>query len=105
MTDASDTPPSTSATDDPDEKRAGPANQPDAEIDEEIKLEDLSLPEKTFVAVVQNPTRGALVGLLLLFGFSFYIALWFVFPRVAILLSGLAVVMGGLIAAVLFLLR
>lgn len=72
---------------------------------EAVDFENLTLPQRIFVAAVQNPTRGALVGLLLLFGFGFYVAFWFVFPRVAALLSAIAVVVGGVIAAVLVLLK
>ena len=73
MTDASDTP-QPSATDGPD---------PNAD---EIDFENLTLSQRVFVAAVQNPARGVLVALLTLFGLGFYVALWFAFPQVAVLL-------------------
>ncbi|OYR59391.1 hypothetical protein [Halorubrum halodurans] len=63
----------------------------------DVEFADLSLPQRVFVAAVQNPTRGVVVAVLLAFGFSFYIALWMAFPRVAALFS----VVGGVVALVL----
>lgn len=89
-----------------DEPRVDLEGEPDIDLAEEaVDFENLTLPQRIFVAAVQNPTRGALVGLLLLFGFGFYVAFWFAFPRVAALLSAIAVVVGGVIAAVLVLLK
>ncbi|SMO39560.1 hypothetical protein [Halorubrum cibi] len=58
----------------------------------DVDFADLSLPQRVFVAAVQNPTRGVVVAVLLAFGFSFYIALWMAFPRVAVLFSAVGVV-------------
>ena len=60
----------------------------------DVDFADLSLPQRLFVAAVQNPTRGVTVAVLFAFGFSFYIALWMAFPRVGALFSvvGLVVV-------------
>lgn len=89
-----------------DEPRVDLEGEPNADPEEEaVDFENLTLPQRIFVAAVQNPSRGALVGLLLLFGFGFYVAFWFAFPRVAALLSAIAVVVGGVIAAVLVLLK
>lgn len=88
------------------EPNADLEGEPNADLEEEaVDFENLTLPQRIFVAAVQNPSRGALVGLLLLFGFGFYVAFWFAFPRVAALLSAIAVVVGGVIAAVLVLLK
>ncbi|MGZ0747452.1 hypothetical protein [Haloparvum sp. AD34] len=92
-----------------DDRDAGPVEherESSVELEEEaVDFENLTLPQRIFVAAVQSPARGALVGLLLLFGFGFYVAFWFSFPRVAALLSAAAVVVGGVIAAVLMLLK
>jgi hypothetical protein len=48
--------------------------------DDAPSFEDLSLPQRVFVAAVQNPTRGVVIVGLLAFGFSFYVAFWLVFP-------------------------
>lgn len=72
---------------------------------EPLRLEDLSLPQRVFVAAVQNPGRGVFILFLLAFGFSFYIALWMAFPRVAAsgtLVVGVASVLIGML---LYLLR
>lgn len=58
----------------------------------EIDFEDLSLPQRVFVAAVQNPTRGVVITALFAFAFSFYIAFWLEFPRVAALFTALAAV-------------
>ncbi|WP_430504248.1 hypothetical protein [Haloparvum sp. PAK95] len=89
-----------------DEPAADLEGEPSVDLEEEaVDFENLTLPQRIFVAAVQSPARGALVGLLLLFGFGFYVAFWFSFPRVAALLSAAAVVVGGVIAAVLMLLK
>ena len=46
-------------------------------------LEDLTLPERVLLAALQDPVRGLLVVVLLLFAVSFLIALAFVYPLVA----------------------
>ena len=46
-------------------------------------LEDLTLPERVLLAALQDPVRGFVVVLLLLFAVSFLIALAFVYPLVA----------------------
>jgi len=45
-------------------------NNPDVPVD----FGDLSLPQRAFVAAVQNPTRGVVIVGLLAFAFSFYVA-------------------------------
>lgn len=62
----------------------------------DVDFGDLSLPQRVFVAAVQNPTRGVAIVALFAFAFSFYIAFWMVFPRVAAFLSALAVGAGVL---------
>ena len=59
---------------------------------------DLTLPQRAFVAAVQNPTRGVVIVGLLAFAFSFYIAFWLTYPRVAAFLSVIGVVLVGAIA-------
>ena len=61
---------------------------------------DLSLPQRVFVAAVQNPTRGVVIAGLLAFGFSFYVAFWLVFPRVAAFTSAIGAVLIALVALV-----
>lgn len=107
----------TSETDDADTgggDRSSAANagregehEPSTTVDEppELRIEELSLPQRVFVAAVQNPFRGALIALLFGLAFSFFIALWLVFPRIAAGFTVLALVVGALIAAVLTLLR
>jgi uncharacterized membrane protein YagU involved in acid resistance len=77
----------------------------DAEEPPELRIEELSLPQRVFVAAVQNPFRGALIALLFGLAFSFFIALWLVFPRIAAGFSVIALAVGALIAAILTLLR
>lgn len=69
---------------------------PDAPVD----FGDLSLPQRAFVAAVQNPTRGVVIVGLLAFAFSFYIAFWLVFPRVAAFLSAIGAVLTGIVVLV-----
>ncbi|GAB3414867.1 hypothetical protein GCM10027435_10340 [Haloparvum alkalitolerans] len=111
MTDASDTPVGAEPGD------GGSADGPNLEGDdaearptepverEELSLDDLTLPQRVFVAAVQNPTRGVFVAFLLAFAFSFYIALWLAFPRFAALGSAAAAVAAVVIGGVLYLLR
>ena len=73
--------------------------------DPDLRLDDLSLPQRVFVAAVQNPSRGVFLVILIGFAFSFFIALWMAFPRIGALVTGIAVVVGLLITAVLALLR
>ncbi|WP_435074802.1 hypothetical protein [Halorubrum sp. HHNYT27] len=61
---------------------------------------DLSLPQRVFVAAVQNPTRGVVIVGLLAFGFSFYVAFWLVFPRVAAFTSAVGAVLVAIIVLV-----
>ena len=61
---------------------------------------DLSLPQRVFVAAVQNPTRGVVIAGLLAFGFSFYVAFWLVFPRVAAFMSAVGAVLVAIVALV-----
>jgi len=61
---------------------------------------DLSLPQRVFLAAVQNPTRGVVIVGLLAFGFSFYIAFWLVFPRVAAFTSAIGAVLVAIVALV-----
>ena len=68
------------------------------EAGDDVDFDDLSLPQRVFVAAVQNPTRGVAIVALFAFAFSFYIAFWMVFPRVAAFLSALAVGIGALAA-------
>ncbi|RAW45024.1 hypothetical protein DQW50_11145 [Halorubrum sp. 48-1-W] len=58
----------------------------------DVDFADLSLPQRLFVAAVQNPTRGIVIAVLFAFGFSFYVALWMAFPRVSALFSAVGVV-------------
>ncbi|EMA61394.1 hypothetical protein [Halorubrum lipolyticum] len=69
---------------------------PDAPVD----FGDLTLPQRAFVAAVQNPTRGVVIAGLLAFAFSFYVAFWLVFPRVAAFMSAIGAVLIGLVALV-----
>lgn len=68
--------------------------------DEAPSFGDLSLPQRVFVAAVQNPTRGAVIAGLLAFALSFYVAFWLVFPRVAAFLSAIGAVLVALVALV-----
>lgn len=61
---------------------------------------DLSLPQRVFVAAVQNPTRGVVIAGLLAFGFSFYVAFWLVFPRVAAFMSAIGAVLIAIVVLV-----
>ncbi|OYR39297.1 hypothetical protein DJ82_02000 [Halorubrum sp. Ib24] len=61
---------------------------------------DLTLPQRVFVAAVQNPTRGVVIAGLLAFGFSFYVAFWLAFPRVAAFMSAVGAVLVAIVALV-----
>ncbi len=105
----------TDDADDPGGTRAGttgsvrpeqPADDgvPDGPNDvDEVDFGDLSLPQRVFVAAVQNPTRGVVIVALFAFAFSFYIAFWMVFPRIAAGFSVFAVVLGVLLGGVYYL--
>ncbi len=109
-------------TDDTDEPDAGPVGNESREANRadpsgansrpdppgptdaaDVDFADLSLPQRLFVASVQNPTRGVMIVALVAFAFSFYMAFWLAFPRGAALLSTLAVGVGGVIAALYYL--
>ncbi|WP_418284091.1 hypothetical protein [Halorubrum sp. DTA46] len=79
----------------PDPEAGSPSN-----VDARAEFGDLSLPQRVFVAAVQNPTRGVVIVGLFAFAFSFYVALWMVFPRVAAFLSVIGVVLAALVALV-----
>ncbi|MFC7187984.1 hypothetical protein [Halorubrum yunnanense] len=68
--------------------------------DEAPAFGDLSLPQRIFVAAVQNPTRGVVIAGLLAFGFSFYVAFWLVFPRVAAFTSAIGAALVATVALV-----
>ena len=53
-----------------------------------------------FVAAAQNPTRGVMVVGLLAFGFSFYVAFWLAFPRVAAFMSAIGAILVAIVALV-----
>jgi hypothetical protein len=75
----------------------------DADADGDVDFADLSLPQRLFVAAVQNPTRGVVVTALFAFAFAFYIAFWLAFPRVAALFSAVGVVVAVVLAGVYYL--
>ncbi|MFC7324944.1 hypothetical protein ACFQMF_10180 [Halorubrum rutilum] len=68
--------------------------------DEAPSFGDLSLPQRVFVAAVQNPTRGVVIAGLLVFALSFYVAFWLVFPRVAAFTSAIGAILIALVALV-----
>ncbi|KKF39278.1 hypothetical protein FK85_29750 [Halorubrum saccharovorum] len=70
------------------------------DTDVPVDFGNLSLPQRAFVAAVQNPTRGVVIVGLLAFAFSFYVAFWLVFPRVAAFLSAIGAVLFGIVALV-----
>ncbi|SDF00507.1 hypothetical protein SAMN04488067_101405 [Halorubrum xinjiangense] len=61
---------------------------------------DLSIPQRAFVAAAQNPSRGLLVVGLFAFALAFYAAFWLSFPRVAGLLSAVALIVAAVAALV-----
>ncbi len=71
----------------------------------ELRLDELTLPQRVFVAAVQNPFRGVLIALLFGFAFSFFIALWLAFPRLAAGFSLATLVIVAVIVGVVSLLR
>lgn len=87
------------ATDD-DTDAAVDASDAIGDADPPIDFSELSLPQRVFVAAVQNPTRGVVLVGLLAFAFSFYIALWLVFARAAAFLSVVGLVLAGIVVAV-----
>ena len=72
----------------------------DGRAEDAVAFADLSLPQRVFVAAVQNPTRGVAILGLLAFAFSFYIAFWLAFPRIAALASVVGAVLVALVALV-----
>ncbi|WP_280587033.1 hypothetical protein [Halorubrum sp. Boch-26] len=85
---------------DPDANAASPEATAEAFGDDAPSFGDLSLPQRVFVAAVQNPTRGVVIVGLLAFGFSFYVAFWLVFPRVAAFTSAIGAVLVAIVALV-----
>jgi len=75
---------------------------PDPPDDRDVPVDfgDLSLPQRAFVAAVQNPTRGIVIVGLLAFAFSFYVAFWLVFPRVAAFMSAIGAALLAIVALV-----
>jgi len=61
---------------------------------------DLTLPQRAFVAAVQNPTRGVVIVGLLAFAFSFYVAFWLIYPLVAAFLSAIGLILVGIVVLV-----
>ncbi|MFA9516804.1 hypothetical protein ACERIT_06250 [Halopenitus sp. H-Gu1] len=76
-----------------------------ASTNADLRLDDLTLPQRVFVAAVQNPSRGIFLVILLAFAFSFFIALWMAFPRIGAFVTGIALVVGLAVTAVVALLR
>lgn len=66
----------------------------------DVDFADLSLLQRLFVAAAQNPTRGVVIAALAAFAFSFYVALWLAFPQVALLFTGLSVVIVAVLVGV-----
>jgi hypothetical protein len=85
---------------DPDAGDARPEADDGGFGDDAPSFGDLSLPQRVFVAAVQNPTRGVVIVGLLAFGFSFYVAFWLVFPRVAAFMSAIGAVLVAIVALV-----
>lgn len=81
---------------------ASPAETAPDDPDVPVDFGELSLPQRAFVAAVQNPTRGVVIVGLLAFAFSFYVAFWLVFPQVAAFLSAIGAVLIGIVALVYF---
>jgi Flp pilus assembly protein TadB len=79
---------------------ASPAETAPDDPDVPVDFGDLSLPQRAFVAAVQNPTRGLVIVGLLAFAFSFYVAFWLVFPQVAAFMSVIGAVLLGIVALV-----
>ncbi|MFC6754885.1 hypothetical protein [Halorubrum tibetense] len=86
-----------------DDAREEAAPTPDPDAVGEVDFADLSLPQRVFVAAVQNPTRGVVIAALFAFAFSFYIAFWMVFPRLAAAFTGLGIVLAAVLAVVYYL--
>ena len=85
---------------DPDRGAATAEDATGAFGDDAPSFGDLTLPQRVFVAAVQNPTRGVVIAGLLAFGFSFYVAFWLVFPRVAAFVSAVGAVLVAIVALV-----
>jgi hypothetical protein len=85
-----------------DSDASAPSSEATAEEfgDDAPSFGDLSLPQRVFVAAVQNPTRGVVIAGLLAFAFSFYVAFWLVFPRVAAFMSAIGAVLVAIVALV-----
>lgn len=94
----SETPPNDASGTTSDAAPDSDDSHPDRDIP--VDFGDLSLPQRIFVAAVQNPTRGVVIVGLFAFAFSFYVAFWMVFPRVAAFLSGIGAVLVAIVAAV-----
>ena len=71
---------------------------------EDIDFSDLSLPQRVFVAALQNPMRGVFILILFAFAFSFYIAFWMAFPQAAAFVSALGLVLIGILVGIYFVL-
>ena len=74
------------------------ASAPEGDVP--VDFSDLSLPQRIFVAAVQNPARGVVIVGLFAFAFSFYVAFWMVYPRVAAFMSGIGAVLVAITAVV-----
>ena len=85
---------------DPDTSAAASQNSAGEFGDDAPSFGDLTLPQRVFVAAAQNPTRGVMIVGLLAFGFSFYIAFWLVFPRVAAFMSAIGAILIAIVALV-----
>ncbi|SNR25995.1 hypothetical protein [Halorubrum vacuolatum] len=84
------------ASETPDDDRFRPS--------EDIDFSDLSLPQRVFVAALQNPMRGVFILILFAFAFSFYIAFWMVFPQVAAFISALGLVLIAILIGIYYVL-
>ena len=85
------------STDDPGRPSlSGNAGSDEAPVD----FDDLSVPQRAFLAATQNPSRGILVAGLSVFALGFYLAFWLSFPRVAGFLSAVALVVATVAAGV-----
>jgi len=102
VTDDADSAPRTDADADGDTAAVGrdEGAVDDGRAEDAVAFADLSLPQRVFVAAVQNPTRGVAILGLLAFAFSFYIAFWLAFPRIAALASVVGAVLVALVALV-----
>ena len=85
-------------TDDVD--TSGSGTSPPADDEPPLDLTELTLPQRIFVAAVQNPARGILLVGLLAFAIGFYIAFWLRFPTVAAFLTAIGAVIVSIIVAI-----